>query len=669
MMADDLHKEAMEDFDRISEADNHNRETGLEDLVFAREGKHWPDDVAKERLDEGRPVITVNLLPAFLRQVINDARQAKPSIKVMPVDDKADPETAELLGDLIRGIEYNSDADVAYDTGIECAASNGFGYWRVTADYAHDDSFDMDLKIVRVRNPFSVYGDPDSQAADSSDWNTAFVTDHMSRAKFERQWKGKFSASFDDDSAWSGASWRDADGLTVGEWWRRDEVERPILLVGPARVPGADPAEPPLVIGKAEFEASEEWQALVAAGSFEVYRERVAKSWEVKQHFLTGAEVLETRDWPGRFIPIIPVYGDEFDIKGKVFRRSLIHDALDPSRLHDYWMTNATELVALAPRTPYIGPTDAFNVDTEMWATVNRKSHPFLRYGGQIAPQRQPLDVGTAVGSIQQALSAHDTIKAVTGLHDASLGARSNEISGRAILARQREGDVSSFHFSDNQVRGIRHTGRVLIDLLPHFYDTARVVRVRGEDGTERSVPINRPFPKTNPETGAPVMEQAVGADGEPMQRPAMAMHDLTVGKYDVTVSSGPSYTTRRQEAAAEMMELVRVYPQVAPLIGDLLAKKLDWPGADEIAERLKRMVPAQALGEDGGLPPQLKEFIQKGQQMIEALTKEVEGLKADKSIDLMKAKTGQFEAETDRMKVAADIARPTASVPPAFVG
>lgn len=625
-MADDIDiADARAEFERCNSSESHNRETAREDLEFARGGNHWPENIRSQRLAEGRPVLTISKLPAYLRQVVNDARLNSPTIKVSPVDDEADVETAAVIGDLIRNIEYASDADVAYDTGAECAASNGFGYWRITADHVRADSFDMGLRIGRIRNPFSVYGDPDSQAADSADWDVAFVTNRVNEKQWQRKWGKKATVSWDDADAWGGADWRDTEGAIVAEWWTRDVVPTKILLIGPPRA-GAPEHAQPFVIKADAFEKDEDMQAMLQAGLIEVWRERETEMPRVMQRFMSGAEILETRDWPGRYIPIIPVYGDEFDIEGKVYRRSLVHDALDAQRRYDYWSTNLTELVALAPRVPFIGPKGTFKTDAARWATANTQSHSYLEYdvvpGAAGGPQRQPLDMGTAAGSLQQALMANDDIKAIIGLHDASMGARSNETSGKAILARQREGDVSTFHFHDNQARAIRHTGRVLVDLIPHFYNTERIIRVRGEDGSERKVQINKPFPKLDEQTGQPVQEPQkdergnpmVGDDGQPLMQTVMAMHDLSLGTYDVTVSAGPSFTTRRQEAAEQMMEMIRVYPAVAPLVGDLIAKKLDWPGADEIAERLKRMsgadtwisqvVPAQDYGDATNTTP-----------------------------------------------------------------
>jgi hypothetical protein len=243
-------------------------------------------------------------------------------------------------------------------------------------------------------------------------------------------------------------------------------------------------------------------------------------------------------------------------------------------------------------------------------------------------PQRQPLDSGVAAGSLQEALNASDDIKAITGIYDASLGARSNETSGKAIIARQREGDVSTFHFIDNLARAIRHTGRVIIDLIPHVYNAPRIVRVIGEDGSQKPVPINQPTPKVDRHTGEPEVDE--------MGQAIMAVHDLSVGKYDLTVSTGPSYTTQRQETAEQMMMLIQAYPAAAPLIGDILVKSLDWKGAEEIADRLKKMLPAQVTGAPA-IPPEVQKLIEEGKQKLQEQEQEIQQLKAGVQADMAK--------------------------------
>ncbi len=316
-----------------------------------------------------------------------------------------------------------------------------------------------------------------------------------------------------------------------------------------------------------------------ASGVSVVGRPREVLSHAVKQHVLTGAEVLDTVDWAGRFIPIVPVLGDEVFLEGRRHLRSLVRDAKDPQRMFNYWRTTSTELVVLAPRAPFIGPKGAFKSDADKWATANTDCHAYIEYDGQVPPERSSF-AGVPAGALQEAMNASDDIKSILGLFDASLGAASNENSGRAILARQRR-DASTFHFIDNLSRAIRHAGRIMIDLIPQVYSTPRLLRVLGPGGETSTVAVNQPA-QTSP-----------GAAAAPLQ----AVFDLSVGKYDLTVEAGPSFTTRREEAASQMIALIQAFPQAAPVLGDLLAKNLDWPGAEEIAERLKMLLPPQLQG------------------------------------------------------------------------
>lgn len=636
---DDRVKEAREAFETVSEAEQENRAAALDDLRFARLGEQWPSDVVKQRKRESRPYLTINKMPAFIRQVVNDSRQNKPSIKVHPVDSGSDKQTAKILSELIRNIEYSSNADVAYDTATECAVGMGFGYFRIGLDFAFEDSFDLDIGINRVSNPFSVYGDPASTAADSSDWNSAFVVEMMSKADFAKKYKGADPVDWEADGYKVDGKWCTEDSVMLAERWIREEYEKPIYLLSDGTIQ--------------TDKQMAELQGVLAAQGITVQEQRVTKCYKVRQVILTGAEVVSEEEWPGRHIPIIPVYGDEVDVEGKRHFRSLIRDAKDAQRMFNYWRTTSTELVALAPKTPFIGPVGAFKTDAHKWATANTVSHPFIEYDKTVAPQRQPF-VGVPAGALQEALNASDDMKAIMGIYDASLGARSNETSGRAIRARQMEGDVSTFHFQDNMARAIRHAGRVIIDLIPAVYNKPRIVRIMGEDGTPDSVQLQKPVPVTD-DKGNPMM----GPDNVPMSR----IYDLSKGKYDVTVSTGPSFTTKREEAAVQMTEMVRAFPGAAPVIGDLIAKNLDWPGADEIAERLKSINPA--LQGQNGILPELQKQIQEGMQRLQQLEMENQNLKAANDIKVMELqvkareldikeqelRVDQFRAQTERMK------------------
>lgn len=609
MADDDKLAQGRRTFTLAQDAETDNRGTYEDDVSFARHEEQWPSKILKQREDEGRPTLTISKMNAFIRQVVNDARQNKPSIKVHPADSGADPETAEVINGLIRNIEYTSNADTAYDTAMECAVSGGFGYWRIGLDYAYEDSFDMDLSIERIANPLSVYGDPYSTAADSSDWMDAFVVDVMSKDQFQAKHGKTKTVSDWDDSSWGEEGWRVGNDVTVAEWWHREQAEikvQQFLNVQNGEVQ---------TYTEDAIKASEDLQLFIQAKLLEFKRERMAKTYRVTQNTMTGAEVLSEVKWAGCYIPIVPVYGDEYNIKGKRYFRSLIHSAKDAQRQFNYWRSAATELVALAPRVPWIGPRGAFDSDIDKWNTANTQSHAFMEYDKGVAPTRIPLDSGVAAGALQEALNASDDMKSVIGLYDASLGAKSNETSGRAIMARQREGDVSTFHFTDNLNRAIRHTGRILIDLIPHVYSGERIIRVMGEDGKPENKQLNKEYQQTDPKTGQPVM----------------ALHDLSAGKYDLTVTTGPSFTTRREEAAFQMTEMMRALPASAPILGKHLAKNLDWPGADEIAEELEQMGQPQ-------IPPELQQQIEEGQAEIARLTEENQKLKTDNSVDQQKA-------------------------------
>lgn len=636
MSSKDIIKDAQEAFHAAQEAESKNRALWVEDMRFARLGEQWPAKVKRQRELEGRPCLTINRLPAFIRQVTNDARQNRPAIRCHPVADGADPRTAEILNGLIRNIEYSSNADVAYDTALDHAVTGGFGYFRISTEYAAEDVFEQDIRIERIANPLCVYGDPASQGADSADWDTAFVTETYTEAQYERKF-GKDAPKVDWELEANDKNrlWFGESGIRVAEYWKRSDVRAKLLKLTDGMVLFAEKY--------LELKPILDGLGITVAGE----RDTITK--RVKQCLMNGAEVLEENPWQGKYIPIIPVYGDEVLVEGERTFISLVRFAKDPAQMYNYWRSASTELVALAPKAPFIGPKGAFNTDAEKWATANTVSHAYIQYDGGQPPMRQPFD-GPPAGAIQEALNAADDMKSIMGLYDASLGARSNETSGKAILARQREGDVSTFNYIDNLSRAIRHAGRVIVDLIPHVYNTERIIRVINEDGTNNQVPVNQPLP--------PEMLQQQQQKAQQESRDILRVYDLTTGKYDVTCEAGPSFTTKREEAAAQMVEFIRAYPQAAPLIGDLLAKNLDWPGADDIAERLKAMLPPQIQGQN----PQVQQLQQQMQQMdaqarqaIEQLRQQLQGEQADKAIDERKLLIDAFKAETDRMKVLAE--------------
>jgi hypothetical protein len=647
-MSDDVLKEGKEAFKQCEEAEADNRKAWIDDMKFARLGEQWPDAVKAQREKEGRPCLTINRMPSFIRQVTNDARQNKPSIKCHPVDDEASQETAEILDGLIRNIEYSSNADIAYDTALDHAVTAGYGYFRITTDYASDDVFDQDIRIERVTNPLNVYGDPQSQAADSSDWNVAFITEMMKESEFKRKYPKASTLGFSEGK--EEENWVTENKIRIAEYWTRDEVAKTLLRMSNGNVMYAE-----------EYEKMRDFFDLLGVS---VTGTRETKGYKVTQRIITGHEVLEENKWAGCYIPIIPVYGDEINVEGKRHFFSLIRSAKDAQMMFNFWRTASTELVALAPKAPFIGPKGAFNTDAGKWASANTTSHPYIEYDGQTPPQRQAF-AGVPAGALQEAMNASDDMKSIMGIFDASLGARSNETSGRAIIARQREGDVSTFNYVDNLSRAIRHAGRVIVDLIPHVYNAPRIIRIMHEDGKNESVQINQEHMAERPGQDGAGMQAQQGPMGETEQQEqqefaegVMKLYDVTVGKYDVTVAAGPSYTTKREESAEQMMNFVQSFPAAAPLVGDLIAKNLDWPGADDISDRLKTMLPPQAAGQN----PQIQQLQQQMQQMdgqareaVAQLTKQLDEAQKDKALEARKLDIDAYGKETDRIKATSE--------------
>lgn len=657
-MADkDLLDDAKEEFKLCVDAESQQRKDSLDDLEFAKLGKQWEEAVKQARADEKRPCLTINRLPAFIKQVTNDARQNRPSITTHPVGDGADTETSKILNGLIRNIEAVSKADIAYDTALDFAVTMGFGYWIVRDQYTCDDSFDKDLSIERVANPFSIYGDPRSTSADSSDWNTAFVTDMLSKKEFKRRYPGSDASGFTTEGASEETQlWFSDESIQVAEYWKREEVTAKLLKLSDGSI-----------MHEAEYLKIKD---LCDLQGITIEGDRDTKSYKVTQKIISGCDILETNEWLGKYIPIVPVYGDEINVNGKRFFQGLVRFAKDPQRMFNYWRTTTTELVALAPKAPFIGAVGAFSTDSARWGTANTQTHPYLEYDvveGAAPPQRQPF-AGVPAGALQEALNASDDMKSIMGIYDASLGAKSNETSGRAIMARQREGDVSTFNYIDNLSRAIEHTGRILVDLIPKHYDVARIVRCVKEDGSTYPVPVNQPvIAKQNPEA-VPGQQNEEFEPAQEYIEGLTKVFDLTTGKYDVTVAAGPSFTSRREESANQMMEFIRVFPQAAPLIGDLLAKNLDWPGADEVAARLKAMLPPQAAGKVSPIVQQLQQQLQQqdmqakqavGQlnQALQETKQQLEDKAQESALERRKVDIDAFKAETERIKVEGEIA------------
>jgi hypothetical protein len=615
-----------------------SREDEIDDLKFyaGSPDNHWqwPADVLATRgavqgqTINARPCLTVNKLPQHVRQVTNDQRQNRPSGKVIPADDHADIEVAEIFNGMVRHIEYISDADVAYDTACENQVSYGEGYIRILTEYCDENTFDQDIKIGRVRNSFSVYMDPTIQDPTGADAKWCFVTEDITKADYERMYPDSApittlqTLGVGDQNL---SQWLTEDTIRVADYYYLD-YDRATLNLYPGNVTA--------------FENTPEDKQLKAIYG-KPKRSRESDRVKIKYCKINGYEILEERDWAGKYIPVVRIVGNEFEVDGRLYVSGLVRNAKDAQRMYNYWVSQEAEMLALAPKAPFIGYGGQFEGYENQWKTANTNNWPYLEVNPDVTdgsgnmlplPARAQPPMASS-GLLQAKAGASEDIKSSTGQYNASLGMGSNERSGKAILARQREGDVGTYHYGDNLARGVRHIVRQLVDLIPKIYDTQRVARIIGLDGETKMVKID----PAQEEPVKKIMQDDIVID---------KIYNPNVGKYDVVVATGPGYATKRQEALEAMAQLLQGNPSLWAVAGDLFVKNMDWPGAQEMAKRFAKTIDPKLM-EDGDKQPELQAAEQQMQAMGQELDQLHEMLKnVGKSIEAQDMQRKDFEAE-----------------------
>lgn len=558
-------KLARDRFKQCQEAESENRERALEADRFSAGLQQWPEDLKRDRELDDRPCLVMDEINQYINQIKNDQRQNKASIKVRPVDDKADKKVAEMLQGVIRHIEDNSSADAAYDTAFEQALRGGFGYFRISTDYCYEDSFDQEIKIERIRDRFSVYMDPARQLADGSDSRFAFVTEWVERDEFKKLYPKADPISWKEEQK-EMPDWATEESIRIAEYFFIKETQAELYQ---------------LPDGSTAF--GDELNGVDTSG----LKKRTTTIKNVVWQKITGAEIIEETEWMGEFIPIVEVIGNEAIVDGKRVLSGIVTAAMDAQKMHNMAISAMVENIMLAPKSPHVAAAGQLEGYEKQWADANHRNIAVLTYnpvevGGTVlgAPQRQQPP-GLSSGWAEIVMASRTWVQSTMGMYNASVGAEGNEKSGRAILAKQREGDTANFHYHDNLSRSIRHSGRILIDLIPKIYDTRRIVRILGDDGQPEAIMFD-------PQLEMPSKE------GQHQDGSAMMLYNPTIGKYDVSVSTGPSYSTKRQEAAETQMQLVQANPAMFPIVGDIMIRNMDWPGADEMADRLQAMLPDQ---------------------------------------------------------------------------
>jgi hypothetical protein len=616
-----------------------SREDELDDLRFRAASPdnqwQWPADVLATRGSvqgqtiNARPCLTINKLPQHVLQVTNDQRQNRPSGKVIPADDKADVEVAEIFNGIVRHIEYISDADVAYDTACDNQVTFGEGYFRILTEYCDDNSFEQDLRIGRIRDSFSVYMDPTIQDPCGSDAEWCFINQEITKDEYERE--------FPDASPLSSLAYGVGDGQ-LNAWINQDTVRiaEYFYIEHEAKKLNMYHGGITAMVGSPEAKQAEMM-------GLKPIKTRDVDVRQVKWCKTNGFEVLEERDWAGKYIPVIRVIGNEFEIDGRMYVSGLVRNAKDAQRMYNYWVSQEAEMLALAPKAPFIGYGGQFEGYEQQWKTANINNWPYLEVNPDVTdgqggvlplPQRSQPPMASS-GLLQAKAGASDDIKSSTGQYDSSLGATSNERSGRAILAREKQSDTGTYHYVDNLARAIRYATRQLVDLIPKIYDTQRIARIIGVDGETDQAMIDpsQPMPvkKIQNEQGIVIKK----------------IYNPNVGKYDVAVTTGPSYMTKRQESLDAMSQLLQGNPQLWAVAGDLFIKNMDWPGAQEMSARFAKTIDPKLLSTGENDSPEL----QAARQQIEAMGQEMQQMhgmlqNVGKSMEAQDIQIKQFDSQ-----------------------
>lgn len=648
---DKLLQEARERFDDVCERDQDNKDAALKDTKFVYvAGQQWPEGVRKTRESTEEACLEFPQLKQFVNQVVNDQRQNRPGIRVHPAGGKASKDVATLIQGLVRGIEYDSSAEAAYDTGFQAAVVGGRGYWRICSKYESDKSFDQKLVIERIADPNTVWIDADFQMPDASDINYAFVTERIGRKEFEQRYPDADAVSWSMGNA--SANWYpDKDSVIVADYYRRVCKVKTLLMMSDGRT--------------GYFEDMPHGIALPPGVSVKAKRE--AEVYTVEWYKIAGGDqVLETYAWPGTMIPVICCMGDEIMVDGKRLYQGLIRQAHDAQRMYNYEQSAKVMRYALAPKAPFIGAVEAIAGYENEWKSANKLPYSMLPYhafdaqGRPLPPPQRTQPAPMEAAWEQAAQQSKADMKSVIGMYENSLGLHGQETSGRAILAREKQGDNSTFHFVDNLSRAIALTGKIIVECIPTYYDAHRIVTIVGLDDARTQVQVNQPMPQVDPAAQA------------------IVQNDLTVGQYAVTVEAGPSYATKRQETQEFISQLVQSYPPLMQVAGDLLVGNMDFADADEVAERLKALLPPpiqqQLQAKEGGQDPQvaaiqqqMQQLQQKAQQGMQAMQQQLQGAmgevaqmkqqlaaKADQANASMTVE--QLKTHATEIKAAADV-------------
>jgi Phage P22-like portal protein len=649
----DVVQEAQDRFKRCNDFEADFRVLFVEDLRFCNadsDNKYqWPTALSRSRELDARPCLTINKTRQHALMIQNEIKQNLPAVKISPTGGDASYDSAQVYNGIIRYIEYNSNAADAYDTAMTHQVQGGIGYWRVATDYKDQESFDQEIFIKRIKDPMSVFLDVDAKEADGSDSEYGFIFDDLTRDEFERKYpKNK---DIGGRSAFgNGNDWLSKDKVRVAEYFYC-EYKTDWLVALPIRDPQTQQPLPG------------QYDTLYLSTIPQQLRQQIKESPDTKQRkvqvrhvkwcLIAGDEIIDRKDWPGQYIPIVRVVGEEMVIDGTLDRKGHVRNLKDPQRMYNYWTSSAVEQVALQGKQPYIASVQAIAGFETYYQNANRINYSYLPFnskdenGQPVPPPQREQPPQMAPAYITGMQIAGEEMKMVSGQSDPTMGMQANEIAGVAIQKRIKQGDKATFHYIDNLSKAIRYTGKIIVDLIPKIYDTPRVVRILAEDGSDEQIQID------------PKQQQALTTQHEDQrENEASRIFNPAVGKYDVVAQAGPSYATKREEAAEAMTAIAVQSPDFLAKAGDIFFKTMDFPGSEELAERYRNSIPQALLGE-GPTPEmqQLQQQLQEAQQQLEntqgQLSSAIQALSDEKrSLDDKEKRTEieAYRAMTTRM-------------------
>ena len=640
---DDNILQSMRDFRKRAEDYWHDiYEQAADDIEFCvNKESQWDAAARLAREKSGRPCVTINKIASFVHQQTNALRANKMTLNAIPVDD-SDVGKAEIQDAMLEYVLKSSRADIATDWAGGRAIMGGFGFYRVTTDYENELSFNQDIKVKRIENPQSTYLSPEIKCPFGSDTTEAITGEWMSKDEFKRQFPNDDAVSVDDIT--EAMDWQSEDTVFVAEYYRVEYVQETLLLL--------DDGTTLLESKLDEYEGDP---------NLIITDKRKTQTKTIMWYKCSRDAILEQTEIKADFIPIILVVGDEQWVKNKRYWNSLITNAKDPQIIYNYARTAQLEQLQEAGNRPWVADGESIEGYESYWADANNPNMTFLPYKsvGENGQQYAPPFMATAYqGSpdlMREVMTSADEIKGTTGINDATLGQQSNETSGRAIMARQRQSDQGNFHFLDNFKRAYEHLGRVILSMIPHYYDTPRVLRITQDDEVYKTLVINMdPESPLVQKYEKELKDAELGING--------LYNDVTVGKYDIRIAAGADYNTQREEAREVLIELGRAYPALMEVSGDLIIRAFDFPDADKIADRLKMLLPPQLKDQEGDeaspMPPELQQQIQQMQQQmqqaeqaLQQMSQELSDKSADRELEVLKE-----EIKADAMIEAAKI-------------